>query len=181
MQPTLVAGDTLNHAIRVATYTPEDGWALKFRLVPRFPTGTAISITALADGGQWNVQAHAPITSAWLPGEYNWAAWVEKAQEKYTVETGILTVLPDPRTASVGTDTRSATERAFDAVNAMLQGRATDGVQSYTINGRQLSRYSMADLLKLRDRLRVDLARERRAAGLQDHTGTARRIFVRIA
>jgi hypothetical protein len=180
MQSTLVAGDTLNHATRIDGYLPEEGWVLKFRLVPRFPTGTAIGITAIADAGQWVVQAHAPITSGWLPGEYSWAAWVEKGVEKYTVETGILTVLPDPRTASVGTDTRSATERAFDAVNAMLQGRATDGVQSYTINGRQLSRYSMADLLKLRDRLRVDLARERRAAGLQDAVGTTRRIFVRI-
>jgi hypothetical protein len=180
MQPTIVAGDTLNYATRIATYEPEGGWVLKLRLVPRFPSGTAISLVGTAEAGQWVVQTHAPVTATWQPGEYNWAAWVEKGVEKYTVETGILTVLPDPRTASVGTDTRSATERAFDAVEAMLHGRATDGVQSYTINGRQLSRYSMADLLKLRDRLRVDLARERRAAGLQDAVGTTRRIFVRI-
>lgn len=180
MQSTLVAGDTLNHSVHVGSYAPEEGWALKFRLVPRFPTGTAIELTALSQPGQWVLQAQAAITAVWVPGEYNWAAWVERLPEKYTVETGILTVLPDPRTANVGTDTRSATEVAFDAVNAMLQGRATDGVQSYEINGRKLSRYSMADLLKLRDRLRVDLARERRAAGLQDSTGTARRILIRI-
>lgn len=180
MKDELIAGDTLNYTATMRDFTPDDGWGLRFRLVPRADVGSAITLLATAGDGVWVVQAHAPITATWLPGTYNWAAWVEKGQERYTVELGQLKVLQDPRTMVPGLDARSDTQKAYEAVTAMITGRATDGVKAYTINGRQLERYALSELMALQTRLRTQLAQERRAQGIADSYGSVKRVLVRI-
>lgn len=180
MKDELISGDTLNYTARMREFSPDAGWGLKFRLVPRADVGSAITLLATAGEGVWVVQAHAPITATWLPGMYNWAAWVEKGQERYTVESGQLKVLQDPRTMVPGVDARSETLKAYEAVTLMITGRATDGVKAYTINGRQLERYAISELLHLQSRLRTQLAQERRAQGIADSYGSVQRVMVRI-
>jgi hypothetical protein len=69
----------------------------------------------------------------------------------------------------------------LEAIEAVLEGRASSEVAQYEIAGRSLRYIEPAQLLKLRDRYRAEVAREdaaqRVAAGLPD----ARRVFVRFA
>lgn len=182
MQPQITAGDTLNFEVPVSGYASADGWALKFRLVPRASGGAPIEFTTIAgtDGAAHLVQVGASTTAAWAPGVYSWTSWVERPGERYSVSRGQVSVLPDPASQTGGYDARSQAEIALEAVNAVLQGRATDAVARYRINGREVERYSIPDLQRLRSLLEADVARERRAAGLADRTGTVQRILVRM-
>lgn len=179
-QTKLTAGDSLNYTVAVAGYVPADGWVLKYRLVPRSGTGTAVDITSSASGTDHLVQVGPSETANWAAGMYGWASYVERAGERYTVASGQLQVLPDPLTLQPGADTRSQAEISLEAVTAKLRGVGGSAVESYTINGRELRRYPLADLIKLEQKLKAEVAAERRAAGLKDGTGTVRRILVRM-
>lgn len=181
MQEELVAGDTLNYAATIPQYPTTDGWTTKLRLVPRVG-GAAVTVTAVVDpdAGTYVFQVPASTTASWISGAYAWSVWVEKGGERYTVQSGQLTVQADPSALAAGTDTRSQAERSLEAINGMLEGRATDATQRYMINGRELWRYTMAEILRLKQHLEMAVAGERRAAGLDDSRGTVRRILVRM-
>lgn len=179
-QTSLIAGDTFNYTATSADYPPADGWLFFLRLVPRNASAVAVTVSGVADGSDWLVQAAAGVTEAWAPGEYAWAAWVEKAAERYTIESGQLTVLPDPRAAVPGTDSRSEAELALANIQAVLKGRATAAIESYTINGRQLKYYPLMELVKLEGKYKRDVDRDRAAAGLLPlYASGPRRILVR--
>lgn len=164
MQPKLTAGDTLNYRAVLPEYPASDGWSLKLRLIPRF-AGTAVDVTAEVDGDAFNMRAGAGITSTWAPGRYGWALWVERGLEVYTVDQGQIDVLADPRTTAAPSDTRTHAERMLEAVEAVLEGRATQAHLEYTINGRQMRFIPPADLLALRDRYRMEVRAQLTAAG----------------
>lgn len=122
MQDILTAGDSLNFPASTPGYPATEGWVLKYRLVPRTTGNPAIALTATADGDGHRVQVDASTTATWAAGTYGWAAWVEKAAEKYTVQTGQMVIKPDPRSAAAGADTRSLPRRTLDD---LLAARAT--------------------------------------------------------
>ncbi len=78
-----------------------------------------------------------------------------------TVESGNVIVLADPATQ----DTRSHSEKVLEAIEALIEGRATKDVASYSIAGRSLTRLSPDELVKWRAVYRREVAVQR-AAGL---------------
>ncbi len=185
MRPVLHAGDTLSLTVTLADYPAGAGWTLSYRLTPR-AAGTPYSFNATASGDDHVVSVPAATTAAWVPGDYTCSAWVTHTDgRRATVESegGQVVVRPDPATLGAGTDTRSDAERNLAAVKALLAGKATDGVASYQIAGRQLASYSLTELLKLRRQLELEVDAERLAAGLRPQYGGGgiRRILVRAA
>ena len=77
-------------------------------------------------------------------------------------------------------DTRSNARRALEAVEAYMADGNNLKAAGYTIAGRTLNRYTLADLIALKSHLQAEVQREdaaaRSAAGLPDK----RRIFVRF-
>lgn len=177
MRDVLTAGDTLDFVTALPDYPTSDGWVLWFRLLPR-TAGTAIDLETIAAGDDHRAVATAATTSNWTAGEYTWASYVVNGATRYSVASGTVTVLPDPATATAY-DGRSAARIALDAVEAVIGNRATLDQEQYSIAGRSLQRTPMADLLRLRSALRIDVAREeaanRRKLGLDD----GRRIYLR--
>lgn len=182
MQPDLIAGDSLNYETIIAAYPPSAGWTAVLRLVPAAAGGVPIKITATANAAAdryvWQVGPN--TTANWPAGAYAWAIWVEKAGERYTQQRGRLLVAANPDILAVGTDTRSQAQRSLDSINALLEGRAADAQLSYKINGRELERYPLQDLLRMKAHFESAVASEQRAAGLSDPRGTSRRILVRM-
>ncbi len=179
MQQDLIAGDSLNFLTAGGDYPASAGWVLTYYLTPR-SAGSNISIVASAEGDDHRVAVAASTTAGYAPGVYGWAARVDKAGERYTVERGQITIAANPATLAAGTDTRSASEVALANVQAYLQGQASSGVLRYRINGREIERYSLQELIKLEQKLVAAVAAERRAAGLSDGRGTVRRILTRM-
>jgi hypothetical protein len=178
MKSEIVAGDTLDFSTEVANYTPADGWTLKFRLVPRV-SGTAILLTSAASDGLHRVQVGPTTTDDWTAGEYSWYSWVEKAGASYSVGQGQVTIKPDPRTTSAPLDNRSHARKTLEAIEAVIEGRASRDQQEYSIGDRTLKRTPMADLIMLQTRYSRLVAAEENEARLANGLGTKNVIRIR--
>lgn len=126
-QQTLTAGDTLNFATTVTGLAASDGWTLHYRLVPQF-SGPVIELSSVADGAAHRVQVPAATTAGWRAGVYAWNSWVTKAAERYSCQTGTVTILPDPAQAtapaisSSSSTEQTALDNAIAVLTAIQQG-----------------------------------------------------------
>lgn len=174
MQNVLIAGDTLDFRTTVPDYPASDGWTLTYKLIPR-TSGSVISFNAGVDGDEYRAQVSALTTAAWAPGEYSWAAYATLGGDRFTVETGTIKVLPDPG-AATSWDNRTHAQKTLDAINAVIENRATKDQSEYSIAGRSLKLTPVDDLLRLRDLYEQKVAREQlRAQGINP-----RAVYVRF-
>lgn len=180
MIPTLYAGDDLDFDTEVEDHSAADGWSLVYRLVPRSSAGTAIQITGIARGAAFNIRALSSVTAAWGPGVYTWRSWVIKGDERQTVGEGITEILADPATVAAGYDGRSHARICLDAIQAVIQNRATLDQEEVSIGGRSLKRTPLADLLKLRSAYIAEVGREVQAERLALGLDSGRRVYVRF-
>lgn len=154
----LRAGDTWRWQRELADY-PATTWTLRYRFKN---SSGGFEISASASGVLHDVTVSAATTAAYAAGAYSWAAWVESAGEVYTVDQGRLTVDPNLRAglASVGLDVRSHARRTLEALEAVIEGRASMDQSEYRIGDRMLKRMSIDELLKFRDRYRSEVEAE---------------------
>lgn len=162
----LVAGDTFvfDFPETWRAYLPPQ-WALDFVL--RLEAGGApVTVTAMDTGSLYRVKFDAATTAALTPGAYVWAALVrdDATGERWRVEAGRVAIDPDPLTATG--DARSAAARILAAIDATLEGRASKDADSYSIEGRSISRTPVADLLRLRSFYQAQLAAEAGGGGI---------------
>lgn len=167
MQSRLAAGTTLKYTASLAAYPASAGWVLRYRLAVRTGSGTPIDLTCTASGDDHQLTVAYATTAAWAPGTYNVAAFVERAGERFEVpeEAGTLVVTPDPAAITAGVETRSQAEVALAAVQSLLAGKASSGVESYEVAGRQLKSYPLPDLIKLEAKLKAQVNAEAVLAG----------------
>lgn len=170
----LTAGDTLDFTTSVPDYPATEGWTLKYRLAPR-AAGTAIDITATADGDDYDVQVAASTTASWAAGYYTWTAYVELGSERYTVGRGQLQIRASSVTLAAATDGRTHARIVLDAINATIEGRATKDQQEYTIGNRSLKRTPLADLINLQQLYQAKVNAEDNAAA-----GRSSRLVARL-
>jgi hypothetical protein len=182
MRDRIVAGDTLDFVTTLPDYPAGGGYTLKYRLSPR-TTGAAIDITCSASGNDHRCGAAASVTATWTAGEYSWSCWVEKGAERYSGTAypwrGECTILPNPATTT-NYDARSHARKVLDAIEAVLEGRATLDQEEYTIGGRSLKRTPVEQLIRFRQRYKQEVAGEDAAARINAGLGGGRKIQVRL-
>jgi enamine deaminase RidA (YjgF/YER057c/UK114 family) len=150
MQTSLIAGDSLSVLVSGGAHPASAGWVLKMTLVPRVQGPSVVVITAAAEGDDHRLQVGKTATTAWQPGQYAWAQWVEKGDEAKTLDRGQITIQPDPRTMPVGTDTRSQAVQALESCKtALADFRAGKGLKRrYKIGEREMEFTSTAEVLR---------------------------------
>lgn len=154
------AGDTISWQKSLPDYPASAGWVLSYAFI-----GVDVhSAVAIADGDDFTVTITATDSAAWVPGDYVWQATVAFGAERYTVATGRLSILADLTRQTAGFDARSSARRMLDAVEAVLERRASSAELEVTYNGRALKYMPISDLLALRDRCRADVRAEDNAA-----------------
>lgn len=174
-----IVGDTWSQTDTLSDYPASAGWVLKTRFVYD-GAGTAFTLSSTASGDNHVTTATAAATAAWAAGICTWVQYVELGDVQKTIASGKITLLPDPRTASTALDLRSAAQVGLDAVRAVLRGTATAGILSYSIAGRTLQRYSIAELIALESKLASDVKQEQRAADLAAGLGDRSKVYVRL-
>jgi hypothetical protein len=179
------AGDTAGWSIDAPVLSDgtvcsaANGWALSYVLL-----GAAgkIAIDAAEDGAGFAVDEPAVTTAAWAEGLYAWTLFAAKDPDRYTIRSGQVEILADP--AAEGTtaaDARSHARRTLEAIEAVLEKRATKDQMGYTLGSRRLDRTPVPDLLQLRDRYRAEVAaEERRARVAAGRARGGRQIKVRL-
>ena len=144
-------------------------------------TGTTeISITASESGSEYVVEAASSTTAAYTAGIYHWQAYITRASdsERVTVDSGTFEVVANRDAAT--TDPRSHVKKTLDAIESVLEGRASKDQESYVINRRSLTRTRLADLIMFRDKYAALYANEQKQERINNGLGTSSRVLVRF-
>lgn len=156
---TISAGLSLRLSLTLPAY-PASEWSAV--LVMRGPG--PIDIEADADGDQHVFAATAEQTTSWAPGRYQYQVRVGDGTDVFAAECGFIDVTADLALLPEDTDTRTHARRMLDAIEAVLENRATLEQQRYSIGTRELWRVPVGDLRKLRDHYRDEVRRQDAAA-----------------
>lgn len=158
MPAQIIAGDSLRLVIAVGDYPASAGWAVA--LVLQALAGAAPMTVNASDGtAEWVIALSSAASADLTPGAYRYLIAATKDGNRSTIETGQVEVLPDP--AAAATDQRSAARRALDAIDAVLESRASSEDMEFTFeDGRALKKVPHVDLLALRRHYARIVARE---------------------
>lgn len=159
-----------------ATY-PAPTWTLTYY----FKSASAnFSITASASGAAFAVSVAKATTATRTAGRYKWTASVDNSTERHVVDLGELVVLPDYAVAG-NLDDRSHARKMLDAIEALLEGRATKDQQAYTHGDVSITRIPIERLKQIRDEYRAEVASQRRAERLRNGKPAQTNLPVRFA
>lgn len=161
IEPTSIrAGDSPSWSKSLAdTYPPSGGWALTYTLVLQSDASKRLQVTASDSNNIFLTQITAVQSAALTPGTYSLFGHVSKGVERYQIFAGTVEVLPNLAAVLTG-DLRSNVKRTLDAIEAVIERRATSDQQAVTINGRSLTRIPLAELILLRDKYKTDYKNE---------------------
>ena len=159
--------DAIGTSIASGTYTLK--WYAR--------TNTAsegVTITAAAESTGWRVTVPASTSLGFDAGLWTWQAIATYSTLQSTAGRGQFTVKASA--AYTGTpgafDDRSRAEIDLGYVEAAIRTLAQGGaIAEYTIGNRNLKRYKMPELLQLRDVLKAEVDRERRAEKIRQGLG----------
>ena len=132
------------------------------------------SITGVAEADGWRITVPSSTTTAFDAGLWTWQAIASSGALQYTAGRGQFTVKATLEYAGTpgAFDDRSRAEIDLEKVEAAIRTLAEGGVvQEYTIGNRSLKRYKMGELLQLRDALKAEVDRERRAEKVRQGLG----------
>lgn len=135
---------------------PASAWTLKYWFKKTGATGANLSLTATASGDTHSVSVVAATTAAYTAGDYTWVAIVTAGAESHEVDHGTFKLLPR-YDAAANLDDREHARIVLDAIEAVIEGRATKDQQEYSIGSRMLKRTPIKDLLELRDKYRAEV------------------------
>ena len=169
----LTSGVTWKWKKTISDY-PASEWTLTYYL--RKSGATATSFSASADGDTHLVTVIAATTAGYAAGVYDIIGVVVKSAEKYVVFDGIVEVLPNP-TASAAYGPRTHARRVLDLIEAAMEGRIPNGMESYVIGGRSINKIPLRELY---EKYKQDVEQEVQAERLANGRRSGKNIGVRF-
>ncbi len=145
------AGDSLGFESTVYNCQPSEGWTASYTIVSATGSYTFDS-TISSSGLDFVFSVSSSTTATWLPGYYAVQGYATKGEQRITFDSGNLTIQPNLATATAGLDPRSHVRRTLDALEAVIEGRATEDTLSQSVDGRSLSLMSHEQLMAARNR-----------------------------
>jgi hypothetical protein len=173
------AGDTVAWTKSLADFPASDGWILHYRFINQ---SHKIDVTATASGSDHLVSIAAAVSALYIAGDYTWASWVTIGSDRYTVETGRLTILPDlAAVTAAGFDSRSTAKKTLDLLDsALLTYGANAWTQEYSIAGRTMRFRSAGEFMSLRSKLKLEVLQEENADRIKNGFRPRNRLNVRF-
>jgi len=172
------AGNTIKWTKSLASYSPDDSWALTYALVI---AGNLKEITATNNGnGSFLAAISAADSAAYPAGIYHWQAYVTKNGERYEVGHGRLEVKPNFASKTTGYDNSSHVKNVLDALEATILGKASKDQISYTINGTTVARMTSEELIKWQNHYKILYKQELQAESINNGDAPANKGQVRF-
>lgn len=150
----------------------------KYVLTYAIRGNVALNIAAVANGSGFRTTISSMQSSALIAGLYFWQAYVtDSLNNRVTLCSGQVQAISNLAVGSGAFDGRTTAKKMLDAVEGAILARMQGGaVIEYQIKGRDLRRDPLPDLIKFRDQLRMQVAREEGKTCGKD----SRRLFVRF-
>lgn len=156
---------------------PASSWTLTYYFKKTGSSGANFSIAASADGDYFSVSVTAATTAAYTAGDYTWSAVVSGgSSEKYEIDSGRMKLLPR-YDAAANVDDRTHARKALEALEAVIESRATKDQLEYTIGTRSLKLMSPEELMQWRDYYRGEAGAEEMGERLRNGRGGNRLVF----
>jgi len=133
------------------------------------------------DATDFVVEVAIVTTADYIAGDYHWTAYITQLSDnqRITVDKGVMAVKADAATVSI--DHRSHVIKTLAAIEAVIEQRATKDQESYTINGRSLTRTSLGDLLMLRTKYRQEAASQKLAERQEKGMSGSNKVLLRFS
>ena len=159
-----------------------DSWALTYYIRSNIAGNQGLTVVGSTYGTGWQFDVAASSTDL-TEGDYFWQAEASKGALKYDVGSGSLQVLINlvytghPHKIQA----KSQVEQDLDSVEAAIRTLLEDGVvKEYSIGGRSLKKYDLADLTALRSQLKYQLNLEKKAELIRNGQGNPHKMLVRF-
>ena len=164
-------------------------------IVADYPTDeyTATYVARITAGGSDEIQltmtGHdtyylATVTSAtsadFAVGEYHWQLEIvqDSSGNRIVVDLGDFRAIADLDTNQA--DPRTHAQITLDKIESLIEGKADNDAQEYSIAGRQLKKYSFNELLDLREYYRREVAKEKADRDIKQGRKSSATIKVRF-
>jgi hypothetical protein len=181
-EPTeLVIGDRWlwKRADLGSIYAPAD-YSLTYVADKQASSSTTFSITATESGSEYLIEVASATTAGYTSGTYNWQAYITRTSDsqRLSVARGQWSILANLSASTA--DPRSHVKKVLDAIEAVIESRASIDQMSYSIAGRSLARTPITDLLVLRDKYRSEYMSELNADRVSRGLARKNKLLVRF-
>ena len=138
------------------------------------------TLTATEANDTYYIEAASSSTTGYAIGDYIWEAYITKASDsnRVMVDSGRTTITQN--LADTSADLRSHAKKVLDAIEAVIENRASMDQSSMSIAGRSLSRMSIDELMTFRDRYKAEYLKEIKLARIRNGQGTGNTPKVRF-
>ncbi|PCJ29614.1 MAG: hypothetical protein COA94_01040 [Rickettsiales bacterium] len=160
---SFTAGETVTWKKWIAGFESASGWELVY-LMRSQSDDSAIEFAAEIEDDHHLVTLASNETINYKTGQYWWQCFARRAGEQHLIAEGSMFVKPNFSQMD-RVDGRSHVKKTLDALEAMIQGKASRDQLSYSIAGRSLSRLSPSELLQWRDQYKAEYVLTRRKSG----------------
>lgn len=184
---TIRAGDTIKwrddaSQDNLGNAITSGDWSLTYYLRTNAASEGA-TVTGTVYGTGWEFTISATTSAEFAAGDWYWQAVASYSGEKVTLGAGQLKVLAALEYSGTPGALDGRTQAEIDlaavqtAIRAIING---NGVKSYSIAGRNLQKYEIADLIALESKLKAEVKRERAADMIANGKGNPHAVFVRF-
>mgnify|MGYP003624280916 CR=1 FL=1 len=163
----------------LSTDYPTASYALsyEFNLVDG-STASNFSLTATESNNEYIIEVSS--TTSYTAGEYNWIAYITRSSDTARIKISEGFTEIQENYATVSTSVRSHAKKVLDAIEAVIENRATMDQSSMSIAGRSLSRLTIDELLQFRDRYKAEYLKEVKKARIKNKKDSGNTIKIRF-
>lgn len=178
-EPTqFTAGDTVKFTRSHPDYLPSNGWAMAYTLIGKGGRISDVAGVVAGDGFEFTFSSEQ--TANLDRGEYRLIGRVSRDPEKFTIYNGELDVHQNLFDAASETDVRHRLKVRLEAIEAVMDRRATTDQQYLAIGGRTLQKMAYSELRELRNETRRELFSLENREGIRNGRANKRKIKVRF-
>jgi hypothetical protein len=143
-------------------------------------TAVNFTITATEANDKYYVEVGSSTTANYTKGNYHWYAYITRSSdsERIMIDEGYTEIVDNYATTS--SDIRSHAKTCLDAIEAVIENRASIDQQSMSIAGRSLSRMSIDDLLSFRNYYKAEYLKEVKKQRAKNQSASGNIIRVRF-
>ncbi len=163
----------------LSTDYPTASYALsyEFNLVDG-STVSNFSLTATESNNEYIIEVS--NTTSYTAGEYNWIAYITRSSDSARIKLSEGFTEIQENYATTTSSVRSHAKKVLDAIEAVIENRATMDQSSMSIAGRSLSRLTIDELLQFRDRYKAEYLKEVKKARIKNKKDSGNTIKVRF-
>lgn len=153
----IVQGTTVKWTRTISDY-PRPLWTATYHFV----AADKVTVSGTGSTSIHSFELTKAATQEMNVGEYQWQLTAEYNEERFHIDSGMLTVARDFANTSTGTDIRSHVKRTLDNLEKAIEGTSSTDVLNYTIGDRSIARIPKTELITLYNHYTALYAAEKR-------------------